>query len=53
MEDKMRRTAFIIGAIGIAMIILGITMQYLNYKCETTDKNTDYWVKNCDYKEEK
>ena len=50
MEDKMRRTAFIIGAIGIAMILLGSIIQYIDSKCETIDKNTDFWVRNCDYK---
>ena len=46
----MRRIAFILASIGIAMILLGITIQYINYKCETIDKNTDFWVRNCDYK---
>ena len=46
----MRRTAFIIGAIGIAMILLGIIQQVINDKCNTIDKNTDFWVRNCDYK---
>lgn len=46
----MRRIAIIIGAIGIAMILLGLIFQYVDYKCEQIDKNTDFWVRNCDYK---
>ena len=46
----MRRVALIIGLIGIAMIMLGIIFQYVDYKCNQISKNTDYWVKNCDYK---
>lgn len=45
----MKRTAIIIGSIAIAMIILGIIFQYVDYKCEQIDKNTDFWVRNCDY----
>ena len=46
----MRRVALIIGLIGIAMIMLGIIFQYIDYKCNQISKNTDYWVRNCDYK---
>lgn len=44
-----KRTAIIIGIIGLAMILLGIILQYVDYKCKTIDKNTDFWVRNCDY----
>lgn len=33
----------------IAIIILGLIFQYIDYKCEQIDKNTDFWVRNCDY----
>jgi len=46
----MKRTAIILAIIGLSMILLGITIQYINYKCEVIDKNTDFWVRNCDYK---
>lgn len=46
----MRRVALIIGLIAIAMIMLGIIFQYVDYKCNQISKNTDYWVRNCDYK---
>ena len=46
----MRRTAFILIIIVIAMILLGIlSYKYIKTTCETIDKNTDFWVKNCDY----
>lgn len=46
----MKRSALIIAIIGIAMILLGIIFQYVDYKCEQISKNTDFWVRNCDYK---
>ena len=46
----MKRFALILASIGIAMIILGLVTQYINNKCESIDKNTDFWVRNCDYK---
>lgn len=47
----MRRTAIILLIIALAMILLGILCwEYIETKCETIDKNTDFWVKNCDYK---
>lgn len=46
----MKRTAIILIIIAIAMILLGVTIEYINYKCEHIDKNTDFWVRNCDYK---
>lgn len=53
MEDIMRRTAYIIGAIGIAMILLGvinlIVKAYIDKECETTT-DIDFFVRNCDYK---
>lgn len=51
----MRRTAYIIGAIGVAMILLGIinilVKGYIDKKCETTT-DIDFFVRNCDYKQE-
>lgn len=53
MEDIMRRTAYIIGAIGVAMILLGviniIVKGYIDKKCDTTT-DIDFFVRNCDYK---
>ena len=46
----MRKVALILVIIAIAMILLGIIFQYVDYKCKTIDKNTDFWVRNCDYK---
>ena len=46
----MKRTAIILIMNAIAMIIFGIIFQYVDYKCEQIDKNTDFWVRNCDYK---
>lgn len=45
----MKRTAIILIIIAIAMIMLGLIFQYVDYKCEQIDKNTDFWVRNCDY----
>lgn len=50
MENIMKRTAIILAIIGVAMILLGSIIQYIDSKCETIDKNTDFWVRNCDYK---
>ena len=47
----MKRTTCILIIIGLAMILLGlISWEYMNTKCENIDKNTDFWVRNCDYK---
>lgn len=46
----MKRTAFVLASIGISMILLGLIFQYVDYKCNQIDKNTDFWVRNCDYK---
>lgn len=47
----MKRTAYILIIIALAMILLGIVMwEYTQTKCQTIDKNTDFWVRNCDYK---
>ena len=46
----MRRTALILALIGIAMILLVLAIQYTKNKCDVIDKNTDFWVRNCDYK---
>lgn len=46
----MKRTAIILLIIAIAIILLGIIFQYVDNKCKTIDKNTDFWVRNCDYK---
>lgn len=45
----MKRVAIILIMNAIAMIIFGIILQYINNKCEVIDKNTDFWVRNCDY----
>ena len=45
-----KRTAYIMIIIGLAMILLGIlSWEYMETKCKTIDKNTDFWVRNCDY----
>lgn len=47
----MKRTAYILIIIALALILLGIlSWEYINVKCDTVDKNTDFWVRNCDYK---
>ena len=46
----MKRTAYILILIAIAMILLGIIFQYVDYKCNQISKNTDFWVRICDYK---
>ena len=46
----MKRIAIMIIINAIAMIIFGIILQYVDSKCKTIDKNTDFWVRNCDYK---
>ncbi len=46
----MKRTAYILIMIALAMILLGSIIQYIDYKCEQINKNTDWWVRNCDYK---
>ena len=46
----MKRVAYIMIMIALAIILLGIILQYVDYKCEQISKNTDYWVRNCDYK---
>ena len=49
-DDEMRRLAYILILIAIGMIMFGIIFQYVDYKCEQIDKNSDFWVRNCDYK---
>lgn len=50
----MRRTAYILALIGLAMIILGIIsiaiQKYIDNECNTTT-NISWWVANCDYKD--
>ena len=46
----MRNLAYILALIGALMIILGIVHQIVETECETIDKNSDFWVRNCDYK---
>jgi len=41
--------AIIILLLGICLIIIGVSIQYVDYKCEQIDKNSDFWVRNCDY----
>ncbi len=52
MIDKfyINAIATIILLLGICLIILGVSIQYIDYKCEQISKNTDFWVRNCDYK---
>lgn len=45
----MRRLSIILFILGIAMVLLGLAINYKNYKCDVIDKNTDFWVRNCDY----
>ena len=46
-----KRTAIILIIISLLMILLGIIMwEYTYTTCQTIDKNTDFWVRNCDYK---
>lgn len=45
----MKKVSYILVVIAIAMILLGTIFQYVNYKCNQIDKNTDFWARNCDY----
>ena len=45
----MKRLVYILATIGIAMIILGLIQQIISNECKKIDKNTSYWVRNCDY----
>lgn len=49
MKDIKTCVAFILILIGSLMIILGIVHQIVETKCKTINKNTDFWVKNCEY----
>lgn len=51
-KDKfyINAIAIIILLLGICLIIIGVSIQYVDYKCEQISKNTDFWVRNCDYK---
>lgn len=49
-ENKMRKVSYILAIIGIAIIIFGLIQQIISNECKTIDKNTDFWVRNCDYK---
>lgn len=46
----MKIVAYILILIATGMIMFGIIFQYVDNKCKTIDKNTDFWVRNCDYK---
>lgn len=46
----MRKVSYILAIIGIAIIIFGLIQQIISNECKTIDKNTDFWVRNCDYK---
>lgn len=46
----MKRTICILIVIAVMMIILGTIQQIISNECKTIDKNTDFWVRNCDYK---
>lgn len=49
-DDEVKKISCILAIIGIAITLLGIILQYVDNKCKTIDKNTDFWVRNCDYK---
>ena len=47
----MKKIAYSLIIIALSMIFLGIvTWEYIDTQCKTIDKNTDFWVRNCDYK---
>ena len=50
MKEIKSVVAYILILIGSFMIILGLVNQIVETKCKTIDKNTDFWVRNCDYK---
>lgn len=50
MKDIKTGVAYILILIGSLMIILGLVHQIVETKCKTIDKNTDFWVRNCEYK---
>lgn len=49
----MQKVAYVIGCIGLIMILLGIlslaAKYYIDSECEKTT-NISWWVANCDYK---
>ena len=45
----MKRLAYVLAIIGAVMIVLGLIQQIISNECKTIDKNTDFWVRNCDY----
>ena len=49
MKDIKNIVVYILILIGSFMIILGLVHQIVETKCKTIDKNTSFWVKNCDY----
>ena len=50
MKDFKNVIAYILLIIGSLMIILVLVHQIVETKCRSIDKNTDFWVRNCDYK---
>lgn len=46
----MKKLTLYLIIIAIGMILTGIIMQYVESKCDRVDKNTSFWVRNCDYK---
>ena len=50
MKEFKTIVAYILVIIGSLMIILGLVHQIVETKCKTINKNTDFWVRNCDYK---
>ena len=50
MKEFKTIVAYILVIIGSLMIILGLVHQIVETKCKTIDKNTDFWVRNCEYK---
>ena len=49
-KDIKTGVAYILLLIGSLMLIFGLVHQIVETKCRSIDKNTDFWVKNCDYK---
>ena len=50
MKDFKDLLCYLLIFIGSMMILLGIVHQIVETKCKTIDKNTDFWVRNCNYK---
>lgn len=45
-----KRALYLLAIIGMGFIMLGLIVQILIHEtCSQIDKNTDFWVRNCDY----